>query len=82
VTINENNISSNEHGLNLVYYGSYFVFGNNITENVWGIRFAEGCHNATVCGNNVTENGVSGVLLNFPNGGDVVVGGLGNTVFR
>jgi nitrous oxidase accessory protein len=81
VTVCGNNISDNEHGLNLVYYGPYFVYGNSITENGWGIRFAEGCQNATVFGNNVTQNIVGVVLLNFPNGGDVAFSGVGNTVF-
>jgi len=81
VTVCGNNISSNTGGLNLIYYGPYAVYGNTITENDWGIRFAEGCHNATVCGNNITQNGVGVVLLNFPNGGDVVVSGVGNRVF-
>jgi nitrous oxidase accessory protein NosD len=81
VTVCGNNISNNTGGLNIIYYGPYAVYGNNITKNDWGIRFAEGCHNATVCGNNITQNGVGVVLLNFPNGGDVVVSGVGNTVF-
>lgn len=81
VTISGNNISNNTGGLNLIYYGPYAVYGNDITKNGWGIRFAEGCHNATVCGNNITQNGVGVVLLNFPNGGDVAVSGVGNKVF-
>jgi nitrous oxidase accessory protein len=81
VTVCGNNISNNTGGLNLIYYGPYAVYGNNITKNDWGIRFAEGCHNATVYGNNITQNDVGVVLLNFPNGGDVVVSGVGNTVF-
>ncbi len=81
VTVCGNNISNNTGGLNLIYYGPYAVYGNNITQNDWGIRFAEGCHNATVYGNNITQNGVGVVLLNFPNGGDVAVSGVGNKVF-
>jgi nitrous oxidase accessory protein NosD len=81
VTICGNNISNNAGGINLIYYGPYNVYGNNITKNVWGIRFAEGCQNATVYGNNITQNGVGIVLLIFPNGGDVAVSGVGNTVF-
>ena len=81
ITIIENQISGNTGGLNLYYYGPHFVYNNNITNNTWGIRFAEGCGNATVYGNNITQNDVGVVLLNFPNGGDVVVSGVGNTVF-
>lgn len=81
VTICRNNISGNGGGINLIYYGPYNVYGNNITKNGWGIRFAEGCQNATVCGNNITQNDVGIVLLIFPNGGDVAVSGVGNTVF-
>jgi parallel beta-helix repeat protein len=81
VTICGNNISGNGGGINLIYYGPYDVYGNNITKNDWGIRFAEGCQNATVYGNNITQNDVGIVLLIFPNGGDVAVSGVGNTVF-
>jgi len=81
ITISENQISDNTGAINLVYYGPYFVYGNNITNNSWGIRFAEACSNATVYGNNITQNGVGVVLLNFPNAGDIVVSGVGNTVF-
>jgi len=81
ITISENQISDNTGAINLVYYGPYFVYGNNITNNSWGIRFAEACSNATVYGNNIAQNGVGVVLLNFPNAGDIVVSGVGNTVF-
>jgi nitrous oxidase accessory protein NosD len=81
ITISENQVSDNTGAINLVYYGPYFVFGNKITDNSWGIRFAEACSNATVYGNNITQNGVGVVLLNFPNAGDIVVSGVGNTVF-
>jgi parallel beta-helix repeat protein len=81
VTICGNNISGNGGGINLIYYGPYDVYGNNITHNDWGIRFAEGCQNATVYGNNITQNGVGVMLLIFPNGGDVAISGVGNTVF-
>ena len=81
ITVRDNQISSNTGGLNLYYYGPHFVYGNNITNNSWGIRFAEACSNAIVYGNIITQNDVGVVLLNFPNGGDVVVSGVGNTVF-
>jgi nitrous oxidase accessory protein len=81
ITVSENQISGNTGGLNLYYYGPHFVYSNNIKNNNWGIRFAEGCGNATVYGNNITQNDVGIVLLNFPNGGDVVVSGVGNLVF-
>ena len=82
ITVSENQISdNNKGGLDLYYYGPHFVYSNDITNNSWGIKFAEGCSNATVYGNNIAQNGVGVVLLNFPNGGDVVVSGVGNTVF-
>jgi nitrous oxidase accessory protein NosD len=82
ITVSENQIAdNNKGGLNLYYFGPHFVYSNNITNNSWGIKFAEGCGNATVYGNNITQNGVGVVLLNFPNAGDVVVSGVGNTVF-
>ena len=81
IIVIENQISWNTGGLNLYYYGPHLVYGNNIKNNSWGIRFAEACGNATVYGNNITQNDVGVVLLNFPNAGDVVVSGVGNTVF-
>ena len=82
ITVSENQISHNSiGGLNLIYYGPHFVYANNITRNGWGIRFAEACGNATVYGNNIAQNSVGVALLNFPNAGDVVVSGVGNTIF-
>jgi nitrous oxidase accessory protein len=81
ITVSKNQISCNTGGLNLYYYGPHLVYGNNITNNSWGIRFAEACSNATVYDNSITQNEVGVVLLNFPNAGDVVVSGVGNTVF-
>ena len=81
ITVSENQISDNKGGLELYYYGPHFVYGNSITNNSWGIKFAEGCGNATVYGNRIAQNGVGVVLLIFPNAGDVVVSGVGNTVF-
>ncbi|MBN1358680.1 right-handed parallel beta-helix repeat-containing protein [Candidatus Bathyarchaeota archaeon] len=81
ITINENQISDNKGGVELYYYGPHFVYSNKIINNSWGIKFAEGCGNATVYGNSLTQNGVGVVLLIFPNAGDVVVSGVGNTVF-
>ena len=82
ITVSKNQIFDNSNGgLNLCYFGPHFVYNNTIANNGWGIRFAEGCGNATVYGNNITQNGVGVVLLIFPNAGDVVVSGVGNTVF-
>jgi parallel beta-helix repeat protein len=81
ITVSENRISNNTGGLNLGYFGPYFVYGNDISGNSWGIRFAEFCSNATVIGNNFTHNDVGVALLIFPNGGDLVVSGIGNTVY-
>jgi len=76
ITISENLISDNTGAINLVYYGPYFVYGNNIIDNSWGIRFAEACSKRNVYGNNIAQNGVGVVLLNFPNAGDIVVSGV------
>jgi len=82
ITVSKNQINQNSiGGLNLIYYGPYSIFGNQITGNGWGIRFAEACGNATVYGNNITQNKIGVALLNFPNAGDIVVSGVGNTVF-
>jgi len=81
ITVCGNMISNNTGGLNLVYYGPHFVFGNNITNNDWGLRFAEGCANAEVYDNVISQNNAGVVLLIFPNQGDVVFSGVGNTVF-
>ncbi|MEM3880916.1 MAG: NosD domain-containing protein [Candidatus Bathyarchaeia archaeon] len=81
VTVTENQIANNTYGLNLVYYGPYLISGNSVTGNSCGIRFAEACNNATVYGNNFTQNAVGAALLIFPNAGDLVVSGVGNIVF-
>ncbi|MCW4022258.1 MAG: hypothetical protein NWF02_03745 [Candidatus Bathyarchaeota archaeon] len=81
ITVLENNISNNEGGLNMIYYGPYSVHANNFTENGWAIRFAEGCQNATVYGNNILKNCIAVWLLTFPNGGDRVTSGEGNMFF-
>lgn len=81
ITVNENQISNNEEwGLNLCYYGPHYVFYNTIMNNSWGIIFAEGCSNATVCCNSIVDNDVGAILLNFPNAGDIVSSGVGNIV--
>lgn len=81
ITVTENNISNNKGGLNMIYYGPYLVNGNNFTKNDWALRFAEGCQNATVYGNNISENSIAIWLLTFPNGGDRVTSGEGNMFF-
>lgn len=81
ITVTENQIIQNTGGLNLGYFGPYLVYGNDITGNGWGIRFAEFCNNATIYDNDITQNGVGIALLIYPNGGDVVSSGVGNTVF-
>ena len=91
VTISENNISgngvtpsygeTNPGGLNLRSYGSFFVYGNNITDNQgFGVQFAEGCSNSLVYQNNILRNGIGVKLLNFPLGGDSTIG-TGNIVY-
>jgi nitrous oxidase accessory protein len=82
ITVSENHIFDNSKvALNLYYFGPHFVYNNIIANNGWGIRFAEGCGNATVYGNYITQNGVGIVLLIFPNAGDIVVSGVGNMIF-
>jgi nitrous oxidase accessory protein len=81
ITVSENQISDNTGGLILYYYGPHFVYSNNITNNNWGIKFAEGCNNAIVYGNRILQNDVGVVLLIFPNAGDVIASGDGNMVF-
>ena len=81
ITVTENKISNNTYGLNLVYYGPYLICNNTISNNACGIRFAEACSNATVQGNNITQNAVGIALLIFPNAGDIVTRGVGNVIF-
>jgi len=81
ITVAKNNISNNKGGLNMIYYGPYSVHGNNFTKNDWGLCFAEGCRNATVYGNNISENGIAVWLLTFPVGGEMAISGEGNTFF-
>ncbi len=81
ITVCKNSLSNNTCALNLVLYGPYLIYDNNITKNTLAIRFAEGCHNVTVCGNLISENDAAVAMLIFPNNGDKVVSGIGNTVF-
>jgi nitrous oxidase accessory protein len=75
VTVRENNISNNgisssfgelKGGLDLRWWGPFYVYGNNITNNQgYGIQFGENCNNSTVHENNMAQNGVGINLLNF-----------------
>ena len=81
VFISGNNITGNKAGITGSSTENVFITGNNITDNhYFGINIGMS-RNVTICGNNITQNDVGIVLLIFPNGGDVAVSGVGNTVF-
>jgi len=69
VTIKENNISGNGvyvGGLSLGYGGPYYVYENNITDNLeFGIRFERGCNNSAIFNNNIRGNEIGVLLDNF-----------------
>ncbi len=83
VTVTRNNISNNgggsdandKGGLSLGWWGPFYVYGNNITNNNGsGIAFREFCNNSTIWGNNI-ENNEFGIQEYY-----VDDGGKGNTV--
>lgn len=68
-------------GVNLRWFGPFYVYDNNITGNGYGVQFGEGAYNSTVFGNNVTNNYIGVNLLNFRIGGEASLG-TGNVVFQ
>jgi len=52
-------------GVYLRWDGSFYVYGNNITDNRAGIQFGEGCNNSLVSKNNILRNEIGVELLNF-----------------
>jgi nitrous oxidase accessory protein len=76
VTISGNNITGNggdagssskrKGGLMLRWDGTYYVYGNNITDNQrYGIVFATRCNNTIVYQNNIARNSIGVELINF-----------------
>jgi parallel beta-helix repeat protein len=83
VNVSGNNITGNGNGLNLGWGSSFYVHGNNITDNQgYGIQFSEGCNNATVYQNNIMLNGIGFNLLNFPLVGNANLIGSGNQFYN
>ena len=81
VTVSGNIISRNIRGLNLDWWGPFYIYENNITDNQGcGIQFGRGCHNATVLSNNISRNSIGINLENFLVIGDATIGS-GNTVY-
>jgi parallel beta-helix repeat protein len=68
-TIAYNSFSANLYSMDLYFCGPTYIYGNNITDNQYGILFNEACHNATVTGNNIVGNDVGVYLPLFPIGG-------------
>jgi nitrous oxidase accessory protein NosD len=76
VTISGNSITGNggdagssskrKGGLMLRWDGTYYVYGNNITDNQrYGIVFATRCNNTIVYQNNIARNSIGVELINF-----------------
>jgi parallel beta-helix repeat protein len=88
VTISQNNISNNsindpittnKGGLYLRWWGPFYVYGNNITNNVGsGIGFGEYCNNSTISNNNIENNDI-GIQLYYV-GEDFI--GMGNKIYQ
>jgi len=82
VAVSGNNILGNKFGLNLEWWGPYYLYGNNITDNQeYGIQFGRGCNNATIHDNNIERNNIGINLENIRVYGDSTIGS-GNTVYR
>lgn len=86
VTLSGNTILHNNHiyksggsgGLHLKWWGPYYVYGNNLTNNYgFGISIADYCNNATISNNYIANNNI-GILSLVPE--DYV--GLGNKVYE
>ena len=86
-TINDNGVNAGgapetAGGLYLRWYGPFFIYGNNMSDNQgYGIEFGEGCNNSTVFDNNIVDNSVGVNMLNFVLGGSATIG-LGNIVYQ
>jgi parallel beta-helix repeat protein len=85
VTIKENNITGNGlsgtsgvGGLYLRWDGPFYIYGNNITENMAGIQFGYGCNNSIIHENNIERNVIGVELRNFDLGDSGL--GTGNVV--
>jgi len=72
-----NQTNENRGGLSLSYWGSYYVYGNNITYNQGnGISFGEYCSNSVVWNNNITNNDIGIIEYNVRDIGE------GNKLFQ
>ena len=63
---NQGNITGEQGGICLRWYGNYDVYFNNVTNNIGdGVQFSEGCSNSMVHDNNIESNSVGVKLFNF-----------------
>jgi parallel beta-helix repeat protein len=80
--VNENGARELRGGLNLRWFGPFYVHGNTIADNQgWGIQLGESCNNATIYDNSIERNRIGVNLFNFVFEGDAPVG-LGNIVYQ
>jgi nitrous oxidase accessory protein len=83
VTIKNNIVTGNSNGLFLRWDGTYYVFQNNITNNLgYGIQIGDSCSNAMIYDNNIVNNTIG---INVPNHSlSTLIGDVGknNLVFN
>jgi parallel beta-helix repeat protein len=93
VTVKNNTIIGNENteiinqdqaGIHLRWLGNFEVYGNNISNNSYGIQFGEGCSNSLIHDNNIKDNRIGVMLSNFvlTNNSDGIGIGTGSKVYR
>ena len=80
VTVYGNTISHNKIGVILEWWGPYYIYENNITDNQeYGILFRGGINNSTVRDNRIEQNNIGIKLTNYNMSGDATISS-GNTV--
>lgn len=66
VTIKQNNISHNENGVIIRFYGPFYVHNNNLIDNSgFGLQFAENCSNSMIYDNKFVHNQIGIDLMDF-----------------
>jgi parallel beta-helix repeat protein len=90
VTISQNTVTGNglenppefSSGINLRWYGPFYVFGNKVSGNGFGIQFGENCSNSEVYSNDIVSNQRGVNLFNFAIESSDNSVGTGNVVYK